>query len=91
MAKRLPNTPACMAISLMSMTGPTTRNTSREVSENCGSPTATNASASEQIESKTANPASSKIDSSSLSAMAFSADGGTTNWRDAAANAPTTR
>ena len=41
----------------MSIIGPTTRNASRAVSENCVSPAATNASASEHTESTTARPA----------------------------------
>ena len=65
-------------------------NTSREVSENCGSPTATNASASEQIESTTASAANVRTDNTSLSATASSVERGTTSCRVAAAMAPTT-
>ena len=53
-----PNEPACIANSFRSTIGPTTRNASRAVSENWLSDAATNASASEQMDSITASRAS---------------------------------
>src|SRR6185436_15139145 len=61
--KRRPKTPVCMAISLRSTIGPTTRNTRRDVSENCDSEAATKASASLQMDSSTASTARARIDS----------------------------
>ena len=58
-----PNVPACIAKSFRSTIGPTTRNASRAVSENWLSDAATNASASEQMDSITASRASASTES----------------------------
>ena len=90
-AKPRPNVPACIANSFRSTIGPTTRNASLAVSENCVSDAATNASASEQIDSSTASTARARTDSTGLSATALSHSAGTTALSVAAAIAPTTR
>src|SRR5215217_3179235 len=80
-ANRRPNTPACMAISLTSTAGPTTRNTSRAVRENSRRLAATKASASEQMASNTASPPRANTDSTGWSATASSSERGTTTCR----------
>ncbi len=90
-AKRRPNTPACIEISLRSTIGPTTRKTSRDVSENWDSEAATKASASEQSESSTASNASARTDNHALSARVCNHRSGTSTLMLAAAIAPSTR
>src|SRR5689334_10035941 len=90
-AKRRPKTPACIAKSLRSIIGPTVRNTSRAVSENWVSEAATNASASEQIDSSTASTARPSPASTGAVATELSHLAGTITLREAAAAAPTTR
>src|SRR5437773_2113 len=89
-ANRRPNMPDCIAISLTSTAGPTTRKTSRAVSENSRRLAATNASASEQIASSTASPPRARAASAGWSATASTSDRGTSTWSVAAAAAPTT-
>jgi len=86
-----PNVAACIANSFRSITGPTTRNASRAVSENWDRDAATNASASEQIDNNTARIARAGIDTTGLLAAVYSQVGGTTALTVAAAMAPTTR
>src|SRR6266536_3411941 len=90
-AKRRPNMPVCIANSLRSIIGPTTRNTSRAVSENSLSEAATNASASEQMDSTTARTASARTPSTALSPSVCSHLCGTATLIVAAAIAPITR
>src|SRR6185503_18905361 len=90
-ANRRPKTPACIANSFRSIIGPTTRNASRAVSENCDSDAATNASASEQIDNSTASAAMPSTDSAGVSATAWIQRGGTATLITAAAAAPMTR
>src|SRR5215211_1772021 len=89
-ANRRPNMPDCMAISFTSTAGPTTRKTSRAVSENSRRLAATNASASEQMANSTASPPRASTDSAGWSATASSSDRGTKTCNVAAAAAPTT-
>ena len=71
-----PNVAVCMANSFRSIIGPTTRNANRAVRENWVRDAATNASASEQIDSSTARIARASTDTTGWSAAACSQLGG---------------
>ena len=88
---RTRTTPTCIANSFRSTIGPTTRKASRAVSENWLSDAATNASASEQIDSTTASRARASTDNAGFAATVSSQRGGTVTLSAAAANAPMTR
>src|SRR4030095_14561365 len=90
-ANRGPNDPICIANSLRSTIGPTTRKARRAVRENCVSEAATNASASEQIDRITASSASAITEKTGFAAISSNHRGGTVTLSTAAANAPTTR
>src|SRR5205823_1760345 len=90
-ANRRPNAPACIANSFASTIGPTTRNARRAVQENCVSDAATNASASEQMDSTTARNPRASTDSTGWPPTACSSFCGTATLSVAAVNPPMTR
>ena len=91
MANFRPNTPDCMAMSLRSTPGPTTMKTRRDVRLNWLRPDATNASASEQIDSSTAKPAIVMTAVTLCPATVSSTRRGTRTCNAAATAAPTMR
>src|SRR5690606_38771132 len=90
-AKERPKVAACMAASLTSTNGPTTMNASFAVGENWVSEAATNASASEHIDTRTASRASASTPRTGCSAIRASQASGISVFRVAAIAAPRTR
>ena len=90
-AKARPNIPDCIANSLTSIAGPTTRKTSRGTNGTMVRLAATNASASEHNASTTASSAITSTPSSSCPARCAINQSGTTTCSAAAAAAPITR
>lgn len=90
-AKARPKMPTCIDMSFRSIMGPTTRKASRAVSENDVKLAATNASASEQMESTTASSASPRTASTGFPEIDSIHSVGIATFIAAAASPPTTR
>ena len=90
-ANARPNNPVCIATSLRSTAGPTTRNTSRGTNGTIVRLAATNASASEHSDNTNASTAMLMTPRKRCPAMCSNTHGGNIAWSSAAAAAPTTR